>query len=1341
MGHRKSEASAVAPRAARRETRCACNTAEACVSCQFCLERHCVCAATDVGVPPRRLREVCRESRACDCRLPGDGASRCELCLGCRQQSADALSHCRCRQHQELARQRRWRRGSAVGGTDDSACLCFSLALEKDPIDGQDAERAKSYRQHRRRRIMKIKRNAGLLSVDSLFDRKVRTQAPRDQRNPSDDVDDDEDDDDDDDDQQLHPEAEEVLSVLHRSVVHGFRRPYLEHGFSTSTRWQHATTHLESIEPNPFTELNDENDNGPTGRFMMSEDVLTRTLENAAYTQDRNETMPSEELVDFLMFAASVKANHLPELLGTFDDSAAVAIGVVIEEYVRQLVQDHVVRPRAAVDAMAKMSDDSSLLTEYPAALWGTATAPSAQLFACTALEGFDWSVVHQLSATTSEDAVIETLTKRLAKDYLSVPGLGRTESVVSMVPVARPHHVARVEMWTREIVKREHAASLAALQTTSRTAKKRKRSLPGDTSALKISAHASGITGEAVYRYELARDVAKQYRATIAADGFVSREDAEQAIAKLSRTLAAENERIPRQIRQAIEAAQRAEEERRKGELGLDNPVVSELYEQLRRQVQEYKASRPDGNTIFDPSDPIVSELYDQLRGQVKAYKARQSGELVDNHEDEGNDDPNEAIMSELYEQLRQQVSEYKATHKRPKRRRRWILPQGAEPSVREPEEIANANVGSETDGDVIDVDVDSESDVEIESDSEVDSETDSASDQAEDEGEGEGEGDTEDDEQSVSEADEEDDAQAVDSGVDIEEADTMTETEEERSAEGAERDDAGCILRHNSVDMNKYEVLGVIGEGAYGVVLKCRNRETSEVVAIKKFKENEDDDPMVRKTTLREVKMLRLLKHPNIVALKEAFRRKGRLYLVFEYVEKNLLEVLEEKPNGIDAELVRQYVFQLCCAIHHCHTNGVIHRDIKPENLLVNVSNGDHSLRLCDFGFARSLGSAGGMAHELTEYVATRWYRAPELLLGDTKYTKSVDIWAIGCIMGELVEGQPVFPGESEIDQLYVIQKTLGPLSKRHMELFATNPRFSGMKMPDVKHPETLQRKYCGRLSKRGLQFLEMALQLNAEERLTSEDCLRHPYFDGLNGSSAAAPSVPAEVKPLPLAFLGDKEEEASENEMAADHAVESSLKGGERSFRLPHKAEEKHSGTAVKDKSSRKTGRKSRAHRKSQPQLESYGHDDLQLAKDEDETLATGRRKERKRQQLPRAPTGSRKKMEASPQPSGMLGMMRPVSRQSLSQGVQVAASTGLRYLPHLSASGAADIGFVVGSTAAGLHQGGCVDGGRKDEDLYNYPVYPQPHPQPQLSKKAPKKCRDRGFVDPYEEMDCS
>eukprot|EP00033_Pygsuia_biforma_P003764 GCRY01004123.1.p1 GENE.GCRY01004123.1~~GCRY01004123.1.p1 ORF type:complete len:224 (+),score=30.29 GCRY01004123.1:252-923(+) len=192
----------------------------------------------------------------------------------------------------------------------------------------------------------------------------------------------------------------------------------------------------------------------------------------------------------------------------------------------------------------------------------------------------------------------------------------------------------------------------------------------------------------------------------------------------------------------------------------------------------------------------------------------------------------------------------------------------------------------------------------------------------------------------------------------------------------------------------MNKYDVIGVVGEGAYGVVLKCRNTETGEIIAIKKFKESEDDE-IVRKTTLREVKMLRTLKHQNIIGLREAFRRRGKLYLVFEYMEKNMLELIEDRPNGLgDTDVLRNYIWQLCCAIDCCHSNNIIHRDIKPENLLVE----NDVLKLCDFGFARSISKGRS---DLSDYVATRWYRAPELLLGTTDYGKPVDMWAIGCIM----------------------------------------------------------------------------------------------------------------------------------------------------------------------------------------------------------------------------------------------------------------------------------------------------------------------------------------------------
>lgn len=143
-----------------------------------------------------------------------------------------------------------------------------------------------------------------------------------------------------------------------------------------------------------------------------------------------------------------------------------------------------------------------------------------------------------------------------------------------------------------------------------------------------------------------------------------------------------------------------------------------------------------------------------------------------------------------------------------------------------------------------------------------------------------------------------------------------------------------------------------------------------------------------------------------------------------MFEYLEKNLLEILEEKPNGLGSNAVKTYMYQLLLAIEYCHRNNVIHRDIKPENLLINPTTDD--LRLCDFGFARTVSQKQTQAG-LTDYVATRWYRAPELLLSN-KYGKQVDIWAIGCIMGEITDGDPLFPGESEIDQLYCIQKVLG-------------------------------------------------------------------------------------------------------------------------------------------------------------------------------------------------------------------------------------------------------------------------------------------------------------------------
>ena len=290
-----------------------------------------------------------------------------------------------------------------------------------------------------------------------------------------------------------------------------------------------------------------------------------------------------------------------------------------------------------------------------------------------------------------------------------------------------------------------------------------------------------------------------------------------------------------------------------------------------------------------------------------------------------------------------------------------------------------------------------------------------------------------------------------------------------------------------------NKYEVLGVVGEGAYGIVYKCKNKETGTFVAIKKFKEAKDE--LVKKTMRRELKMLQILKNENIVSFLEAFKRKGNLFLVFEYVDQDLLELLQSRPSGLDPMLIRNLIYQLCKAIKYLHNQNIIHRDIKPENLLID--NNMH-LKLCDFGFARKFNINNREA--LTDYVATRWYRSPELLLTNGYYGPEVDYWAIGCIMGELADGNPLFPGENEVDQLYCIEKVLGNLPQEQINMFYSNPLFNGKSLLNVSRPETLERRYMEKLNKTAISFMKGLLALDPKKRLNGETVFQHPYFAAL-------------------------------------------------------------------------------------------------------------------------------------------------------------------------------------------------------------------------------------------------
>ena len=290
------------------------------------------------------------------------------------------------------------------------------------------------------------------------------------------------------------------------------------------------------------------------------------------------------------------------------------------------------------------------------------------------------------------------------------------------------------------------------------------------------------------------------------------------------------------------------------------------------------------------------------------------------------------------------------------------------------------------------------------------------------------------------------------------------------------------------------KYEVLGVVGEGAYGIVYKCKNKETGKYVAIKKFKETEDK--LVQKTMKRELKMLQQLKHENIVEFQESFIHKGNLFLVFEYVEKNLLEVLEEMPDGLPPKLIKSFIYQICKALDYMHKNNMIHRDIKPENLLIDENL---NLKLCDFGFARKvkLDINNNNTDEMTDYVATRWYRSPELLLSGGIYGPYVDYWAVGCIMGELADGNPMFPGENETDQINCIIKILGNLPEELVNMFYKNPLYEGKKLLHVNKPETLERRYIDKLGPIAIDFMKGLLKMDPNKRLNGETVFKHKYF----------------------------------------------------------------------------------------------------------------------------------------------------------------------------------------------------------------------------------------------------
>ncbi|XP_042307023.1 cyclin-dependent kinase-like 3 isoform X2 [Sceloporus undulatus] len=286
----------------------------------------------------------------------------------------------------------------------------------------------------------------------------------------------------------------------------------------------------------------------------------------------------------------------------------------------------------------------------------------------------------------------------------------------------------------------------------------------------------------------------------------------------------------------------------------------------------------------------------------------------------------------------------------------------------------------------------------------------------------------------------------------------------------------------------MEMYEILGKVGEGSYGTVMKCKHKETGHIVAIKIFYEKPEKS--VNKIAMREIKFLKQFRHENLVNLIEVFRQKKKIHLVFEFIDHTILDELQHYTHGLDNRRLKRYLYQILRAIDYLHSNNVIHRDIKPENILVSQTG---ITKLCDFGFARTLAAPGDV---YTDYVATRWYRAPELVLKDTTYGKPVDIWALGCMIIEMATGNPYLPSSSDLDLLHKIVTKVGNLTPHLQSIFIRSPVFSGMVLPEVQHPKSARKKYP-KLSALLADMVHACLQMDPADRISSADLLQHEYF----------------------------------------------------------------------------------------------------------------------------------------------------------------------------------------------------------------------------------------------------
>ncbi|GAA0173238.1 non-receptor serine/threonine protein kinase [Lithospermum erythrorhizon] len=316
------------------------------------------------------------------------------------------------------------------------------------------------------------------------------------------------------------------------------------------------------------------------------------------------------------------------------------------------------------------------------------------------------------------------------------------------------------------------------------------------------------------------------------------------------------------------------------------------------------------------------------------------------------------------------------------------------------------------------------------------------------------------------------------------------------------------------------------IVGQGSFGVVFQAKCLETGETVAIKKVLQD-------KRYKNRELQIMRILDHPNVVSLKHCFfstTERDELYLnlVLEYVPETIHRVIKHytKMNQrMPLIYVKLYAYQIFRALAYIHGSvGVSHRDIKPQNILVNPHT--HQVKLCDFGSAKVLVKG----EPNISYICSRYYRAPELIFGATEYTTAIDVWSAGCVLAELLLGQPLFPGESGVDQLVEIIKVLGTPTRE--EIKCMNPNYTEFKFPQIKtHP--WHKIFPKRMPPEAVDVVSRILQYSPSLRCTAHEVLIHPFFDELRDPNTRLPSgrflpplfnfKPHELKGLPAEMLG--------------------------------------------------------------------------------------------------------------------------------------------------------------------------------------------------------------------------